>query len=344
MLPLQLRDRTVAIGTSIGIAFADRSDADIDADRLLSHADAAMYRAKREGKGCYRVFETAMHTTAVERMNREQELRSALTGAALTVHYQPVVDTDTGRITSFEALARWPHPTRGLVPPDTFIPLAEDSGLMIDLGGAVLLEACLQAQRWHLRFPQLEPKISVNVSRLQLAHPQFPRRVRDTLALARLDPSALILEVTESVLAGESSLIIKALEDLRRSGVRVAIDDFGTGYSSFAALADLPIDILKIDKRFIDNITRTDEGLGFVTAIMQLAQTLNLETVAEGVEHPEQRDALAALGCTYIQGYLFSRPLPADQTDNFVEQNRARGCDETRQSWAGEPSSQPIRR
>ena len=205
-------------------------------------------------------------------------------------------------------------PSRGFVQPDTFIPLAEDSGLIIDLGRAVLLEACQQAREWQDRFPQLQPSISVNVSRLQLAHPSFIEHVADALARADLDPSSLTLEVTESVLAGESGRIIAALDELRRTGVRVAIDDFGTGYSSFAALAELPIDILKIDKRFIDNIARDDEGRGFVNAIMQLAQTLHLDTIAEGVEQPEQREALTELGCTHIQGYLFSPAMPGEQT------------------------------
>jgi predicted signal transduction protein with EAL and GGDEF domain len=321
LLPLQLRDRTVAIGASIGIALTDR--ADTKADRLLSHADAAMYRAKREGKGCYRVFEAAMHIAAVERMNLEQALRSALSERELTVHYQPVVDTTTGHIASFEALARWPHPSRGFVEPDTFIPLAEDSGLIIDLGHAVLLEACHQARAWQQSFPHLKPTISVNASRLQLAHPSFIEHVADALARAKLNPSSFTLEVTESVLAGESGRIIAALNTLRETGVRVAIDDFGTGYSSFAALAELPIDILKIDKRFIDNIVRNDTGRGFVTAIMHLAQTLHLETIAEGVERAEQRDALTELGCTHIQGYLYSPPIPGDETHNYIQHNSA---------------------
>jgi diguanylate cyclase (GGDEF)-like protein/PAS domain S-box-containing protein len=318
---LELRDRTVAVSASIGIALADR--ADTSADRLLSHADAAMYRAKREGKGCYRVFEAAMHTAAVERMNLEQALRNALTERALTVHYQPIVDTITGYVTSFEALARWPHPSRGFVQPDTFIPLAEDSGLIIDLGRAVLLEACEQARAWQQRFPHLQLRVSVNASRLQLAHPDFTEHVADALTLAELDPSSLTLEITESVLTGESARIIAALNELRRTGVRVAIDDFGTGYSSFAALAELPIDILKIDKRFIENITRNDEGRGFVIAIMQLARTLHLETVAEGVELPEQRHALAELRCTHLQGYLFSPPIPADQIHTYTQHHSA---------------------
>jgi EAL domain-containing protein (putative c-di-GMP-specific phosphodiesterase class I) len=211
----------------------------------------------------------------------------------------------------------------GFVRPDTFIPLAEDSGLIIDLGHAVLLEACLQARRWHDRFPDLQPRVSVNASRLQLVHPSFISHVSDALDRAGLDPSALVLEVTESVLAGESGRIIATLDELRRAGIRVAIDDFGTGYSSFAALAELPIDVLKIDKRFIDNIVRTDEGHGFVKAIMQLAETLHLETIAEGVEGSAQRDALTALGCSHIQGYLYSRAMPGDQTDAYIRHQLA---------------------
>jgi diguanylate cyclase (GGDEF)-like protein/PAS domain S-box-containing protein len=325
--PFALRDGSVAIGASIGIALADR--ADTNADRLLSSADAAMYRAKRDGKGRYCVFEAAMHTAAVERVNLEQALRSALSESALTVHYQPVVDTVTGQVVSFEALARWRHPSRGFVQPDLFIPLAEDSGLIIDLGRAVLVQACHQARQWRTRFPQLRLSVSVNVSRLQLAHPGFVDHVSEALALADLDPTALTLEVTESVLAGEAGRIIAALDQLRRSGVRIAIDDFGTGYSSFAALADLPIDILKIDKRFIDNIARDAKGRGFVNAIMQLAETLQLETIAEGVEQTEQRQALADLRCTHIQGFLYSRPMPGDETLRYLERNSVQIPDPT---------------
>ncbi|MGH9078524.1 MAG: putative bifunctional diguanylate cyclase/phosphodiesterase [Acidimicrobiales bacterium] len=319
MEPLVLPDREVAIGASVGIALTDQADA--GTDRLLADADAAMYRAKREGKGCYRVFEAAMHTASVERMTLEQELRSAIRDGALTVHYQPIVDTATGRPTSFEALARWEHPTRGFVPPDKFIPLAEESGLILDLGWAVLLEACRQAQLWAEWFPGIARRVSVNASRLQLADPRFADQVADALARADLAPSSLVVEVTESVLASESGRVITSLDSLRRSGVRVAIDDFGTGYSSFAALADLPIDILKIDKRFVDNLLKDDQGQGFVNAIMQIANTLNLETTAEGVEEPEQYASLAALGCTNIQGYLFSRPIAADQVRGYLTDN-----------------------
>jgi len=314
--PLPLPDREVAIGASVGIALSDQSDA--EADRLLSDADAAMYRAKREGKGCYRVFEATMRTAAVERMNLEQELRMAIRGGTLSVHYQPIINTGTGRVTSFEALARWEHPTRGFVPPDTFIPLAEESGLIVDLGRAVLIEACQQARQWHARFPDLRPSVSVNASRLQLGHPTFIGDVTDALRGAHLDPSSLIIEVTESILASESGYVTATLDELRRTGVRVAIDDFGTGHSSLAALSELSIDILKVDKRFIDNLVYDDHGRGFINAIMQLAQTLHVETTAEGVEQMRQYDALVVLGCTYVQGYLFSPAMPGDQTHDYL--------------------------
>jgi EAL domain-containing protein (putative c-di-GMP-specific phosphodiesterase class I) len=234
------------------------------------------------------------------------------------VYYQPIVDTNTSRVSSFEALARWDHPTRDFVPPDTFIPLAEESGLIIELGRTVLLEACRQARQWHTMAPELRPSISVNASRLQLASPSFLEHVAEALALADLDPSSLIIEVTESILASESRHVIATLDELRRTGVRVAIDDFGTGYSSFAALAELPIDILKIDKRFIDHLVYDEQGRGFVNAIMQLAQTLHLETTAEGVEQLEQRDALAVLGCTHVQGFLFSPAMTGAQTHLYL--------------------------
>ena len=314
--PLELGDRTVAIGASIGIAFADGPAT--RADELLSHADAAMYRAKREGKGCYRVFEAGMHAAAVERMDLEQALRAAIHAGELTVYYQPIVDIRTGQVASLEALARWPHPTRGFVSPGTFIPLAEESGLIIDLGHTVLLEACRQVRQWHTEFAHLQPGISVNVSRLQLAHPTFHYQVAEALNDANLKPSTLTVEVTESVLAAEPAPILATLDKLRRTGVRVAIDDFGTGYSSLAALGDLPIDIIKIDKRFIDHLTRDRQGRGFVNAILELARTLEVETIAEGVENEGQLSALTELGCTYVQGYLHSPPIPATQTHNYL--------------------------
>jgi len=317
--PVQLSARTVAIGASVGIALADRPG--ISAEGLLGNADAAMYRAKREGKGCYRVFEESMHAAAIEHMELEQALREAITNGELTVHYQPVVDADTGQVVSFEALARWHDPKRGFVPPDTFIPLAEESGLITDIGRQVLLEACRQTKIWHTTFPHLRPGIAVNVSVRQLA-PGFVDDVAEALAQAGIPASSLTLEITESVLASDSLRVLGVLDELHRTGVRIAIDDFGTGYSSLAALAELPIDTLKIDKSFIDNLP-SDEGRGFVNAIMQLAQTLHLDTIAEGVEDHEQRRDLQALGCTRIQGYLFAQPMTGDATHTYLKENAA---------------------
>jgi predicted signal transduction protein with EAL and GGDEF domain len=314
--PVPLPGQDVAIGASVGIAITDGVHA--KADRLLSDADAAMYQAKRAGKGCYRVFKTAMHAAAVDRMNLEQDLRAAIRDRSLTVSYQPIIDISSGEVSSFEALARWHHRTKGDVSPKSFIPLAEDSGLIIELGRAVLVEACQQASRWRSLRAGVVPTVSVNASRLQLAHPVFIEHVSDALSRAGIEPSSLIIEVTESVLAAESVNIIETLNELQRMGTKISIDDFGTGYSSFAALADLPIDIIKIDKRFVDNLLHDDQGRGFVNAIMLLANTLQLETTAEGVESFDQCRALAELGCTYIQGFLYSEPIPGDQTAAFL--------------------------
>ncbi len=314
--PLQIPGQEVAIGASVGIALTE--DGDTKADRLLADADAAMYQAKRAGKGCYRVFRDDMHAAAVERMRLDQDLRGAIRDQRLTVYYQPIVDSRTGAVIYFEALSRWRHPTRGYISPSTFIPVAEESGLIIELGRAVLVEACRQSTLWPVDGAGRRPSISVNASRIQLAHPEFLDHVTEALATAGLESSSLIVEVTESALASESRHIIATLDALRTLGVRVAIDDFGTGYSSFAALADLPIDILKIDKRFVDNVAHDEQGRGIVNAIMQLARTLHLEATAEGVELSEQRDALADLGCTHIQGYLYSRPMPGPDTNAFL--------------------------
>ncbi|MEP6624080.1 MAG: EAL domain-containing protein, partial [Acidimicrobiia bacterium] len=317
--PLELGERTVAIGASIGVAIADRSER--LADELLGHADAAMYRAKRDGKGCYRTFEAEMHTAAVNRMNLEQSLRRALAEGVLTVHYQPIVCTQQNRVTSFEALARWPDSVRSFVSPEEFIPIAEDTGLIIDIGRQVLLRACQQARAWQQARPGVRAGVAVNASRLQLAGGRFVDDVTRALSSTGLHATSLTIEVTESVIAGDGRYIIEVLNALRSIGVRVAIDDFGTGYSSFASLAELPIDVIKIDKRFVDNVTRSHEGLGVVKAIQQLATTLHLDTVAEGVERSEQAEVLIELGCTTMQGYLFARPMQGDLVVPYLDQS-----------------------
>ena len=321
--PVQFANREVAIGASVGIALA--GDTRNEPDILLGHADAAMYLAKREGKGCYRIFESSMHAAVVDRLDLEQGLRKAIAGGRLSVHYQPVVKARTGEIVSFEALVRWEDPVRGFVPPEVFVPLAEESGLILEIGRSVLFEACRQATTWRATFPEFQIGIAVNVSGRQLLDPAFVRVVNETLACSGLEPHLLTLEITESILSAGSGRAIAMLEELRCIGARIAIDDFGTGYSSLAALAELPVDTLKIDKRFIDNLLDDRHGRGLVQAIVRIAQTLGLDTIAEGVELSEQQRCLVELGCEHIQGYLFARPMPGADTCDYLATLAVRG-------------------
>jgi diguanylate cyclase (GGDEF)-like protein/PAS domain S-box-containing protein len=318
--PVEAHGRRFAISASVGIAVG--SDPGRTPDELVGNADVAMYRAKRDGKNCYRIFDTSMQVMAMERLDLEQAFRDAVSSRSLTVEYQPVVATDTGHVVSFEALARWRSPDRGDVAPDVFIPLAEEIGLILDLGRWVLFEACHQARIWRTTFPDISPTVAVNVSRLQLVDPGFINDVASALAEADLDPSSLTIEITESILSADPVYVIGVLEKVRNCGVRIAVDDFGTGYSSLAALAELPADTLKIDKRFIDNLLRNDHGRRFVETIIQLARSLGLDTVAEGVERPDQHDMLRTLGCDYIQGFLFAQPLSMDDVCTYIESNR----------------------
>jgi diguanylate cyclase (GGDEF)-like protein/PAS domain S-box-containing protein len=314
---LRFADREITISASVGIALG--AGAPTGLNDLLGDADAAMYRAKSDGKSRYRIFEPAMHAAVVERLNLEQALRKATASRVLSVYYQPVVAARTGRVVSFEALARWDDSERGFVPPGVFVPLAEEAGLILDIGRSVLLDACRQAMIWHATFPQLQPGIAVNVSGRQLLDPAFVTVVKATLARTGLDPHSLTLEITESILASDTGRVIAMLDELRRVGIRVAIDDFRTGYSSFATLSELPVDTLKIDKRFIDKIHDDKHGRGLVEAIVRIAQTLELDTIAEGVERQEQQQSLIELGCEHLQGYLFARPMPADDTRAYLE-------------------------
>jgi diguanylate cyclase (GGDEF)-like protein len=315
--PIDVGHRRVTLGASIGITVAANDC--LDPERILGQADAAMYSAKHTGKARYQLFETSMHTRAVERLEIEQALRRAVTGGDLTAHYQPVVDAVTARVVSFEALARWTDPHRGQIPPDTFIPLAEETGLIHDIGRAILLAACRQAITWHDNHPDLRPGIAVNVSGRQLLEPTFEDAVRDVITVTGLDPRFLTLEITESTFTTNAPGVISALQSLRRLGIRIAIDDFGTGYSSLAALADLPIDIIKVDKRFVDSLPHDERARGLASAILGIAQTLNLSTVAEGVEEPAQRQSLIELGYQHLQGYLFARPMSAEKSLSYLK-------------------------
>jgi diguanylate cyclase (GGDEF)-like protein len=308
----------VAVTVSVGVALAagDESDADL----LLRDADVAMYRAKQRGRGRFEVFDEAMRSDAVDRLSVENDLRRAIRQGQLRLFYQPIVHIDTGQIAGFEALVRWQHPVRGLLSPADFIPPAEDTGLIVPLGRCVLGEACLQAAAWQRRRSPHRPlRMSVNVSAKQLQYPGWAAEVASTLAESGLEPGHLVLEITESVLMEDAEASAGPLEELRRLGVRVAIDDFGTGYSSLGYLRRLPVDILKIDKSFIDGVAKGPHESALARAVVKLARTLGLDAVAEGVTDRRQLAELRRLRCPYGQGYFFSRPQPPEVVAELLE-------------------------
>ena len=307
--PFALGGRAVRVTTSVGVACGTDGCA---ADEMLRNADVAMYRAKGAGKGRYEVFAPEMHAALLDRVELEAELREALGVGReeLVLAYQPIVDIATRRISSFEALVRWRHPRRGLVSPAQFVPLAEESDLILRLGRWVLETACREAARWQA--PGRHVGISVNVSGRQLDDPSLLGDVRHALDDSGLDPQCLTLEITETVIMRDSTSTLTRLRELKALGVRVAIDDFGTGYSSLAYLQRFPVDVLKIDKAFVDQVARGGNDAAIARTIVALAEMLHLRTVAEGIEHEEQRAGLQMLGCQLGQGYLFARPLSAD--------------------------------
>jgi diguanylate cyclase (GGDEF)-like protein len=315
--PIPVRGKPVALRASLGVAFSQNADTDVDS--LIRDADLAMYSAKKRGGARFVVFEENMRAGLAERLELELELRRALPHRQLSIHYQPTVDLESSAIVGVEALLRWNHPTRGNIPPAVFIPLAEESGQIIAIGRWVLEQACMQARRWHDSFPGREPlHMSVNVSPLQLARDELVGEVAQILAETGVRPDTITLEITESALLEDSSKSIRALEHLKALGVRLAIDDFGTGYSSLNYLQRMPIDILKIDRSFVDKIDRGGDELAFARAIVELARTLSLRTVAEGIEVEAQAARLGELGCELGQGFLYARAVPADEMTRLL--------------------------
>jgi EAL domain-containing protein (putative c-di-GMP-specific phosphodiesterase class I) len=278
-------------------------------EELLRNADLAMYRAKARGKGRYELFEPAMHEAVRRRLAMEAELRAAVEADAgeLVVHYQPIARFDTADVTGFEALVRWRHPRRDLVSPTEFIPIAEETGLIVPLGAWVLRQACREART----FDDGHVVVRVNVSARQLTDPGLADVVAEALADSGLPAERLCLEVTESVVMEDAERSIAALEALRALGVSVALDDFGTGYSSLSYLRRLPIDGLKIDRSFIRGLGHEAEDESIVASVIDLARSLGVEVTAEGVETAEQHERLRAGGCDTMQGFLFARPQPA---------------------------------
>jgi predicted signal transduction protein with EAL and GGDEF domain len=292
------------VTASVGLSIAG----DEDPQALLRDADAAMYRAKAQGKGRHVVFDSSMRRAAVERLELEAALRHAVEREELVLLYQPLVALPDGRVKGTEALLRWDHPVHGRITPDRFIPLAEQTGLIVPIGAWVVHEACREAVTWpdHLT-------VAVNVSTRQLGTTDLADVVADALACSGLEPERLCLEITETALLSDVDGVTATLASLKALGVRLAIDDFGVGHASLLHLRRLlPVDQLKIDKSFVDGIVHDAEDSAIVTGVVRLAQSLGLEAVAEGVETAEQAALLDAMGCPSAQGFLFARPLAPD--------------------------------
>jgi len=314
-IPLEIDGKQVFPRASIGICLVDRENESPEAAELLRNADVAMYMAKRDSKGSYRVFEPTMHERVVERLELRSELQRAIDEDQLALHYQPVVRLEGHEILGVEALLRWMHPTRGTIPPNQFIPLAEETGLIIPMGRWVLETACTEGVLLHQRFPRPKPlAMSVNLSVRQLQSESIVADVRGALEKSGLTPGALVLEITESVMMADTDFAVQRLCELKDLGVRLAMDDFGTGYSSLSYLSRFPVDILKMDRSFVG----AGENVALQSAIIALGASLELEVVAEGIELPEQERSLHDLGCELGQGFLFARPMGPPELLKFL--------------------------
>jgi diguanylate cyclase (GGDEF)-like protein/PAS domain S-box-containing protein len=314
-IPYEIDGKQVFPRASIGICLVDREDTVPEAAELLRNADVAMYMAKRDSKGSYRVFEPAMHERVVERLELRAELQRAIEDDQLELHYQPVVRLTGHEILGVEALLRWQHPTRGTIPPNQFIPLAEETGLIISMGRWVLNEACIEGVRIQKRFERGEPlAISVNLSVRQLQSDSIVSDVRCALETSGLPPGSLVLEITESVMMSDTDFAVQRLTELKDLGVRLAMDDFGTGYSSLSYLSRFPVDILKMDRSFVGS----GENVALQSAIIALGASLELDVVAEGIELEEQERSLHDLGCELGQGFLFARPMSSADLATFL--------------------------
>ena len=319
--PVMLDDKPVPVSASMGIARAGDADG---VDELLRNADVAMYTAKTAGKGRYAIFAPEMHKSLVDRMALESDLRDGIARGELRLMFQPIVDLSTGRLAAAEALVRWQHPTRGLLAPNVFIPMAEDTGLIVPLGRWVIGEACRQAAGWQAPSPLDDrPTVTVNLSGRQFQHADLVRDVAAALAASALEPNRLVLEITETVIMRDVDTTLARLLELKALGVRLAIDDFGTGYSSLGSLRRFPIDVLKIDKAFVDGITLGGNDAALARTIIALGDMLSLRTVAEGIEDSHQFRALRELGCELGQGFLFAKPQPPEQFKALLKASAA---------------------
>jgi diguanylate cyclase len=312
---MRVGDLSIHLGSSIGIALFPSNAA--DADDLHKKADLALYRAKAEGRGTYRFFDSAMDQQLVQRRRLEADLRSAVQNGELHLHYQPIACLDSGQATGFEALLRWDHPILGSVSPSDFVPLAEESGLILEIGEFVLERACAEAVRWERQL-----KVAVNISPAQIAQGDIVDTVRCVLARTGLNADRLELEVTEGMLVSNPKKAVAALSALQALGIHIAMDDFGTGYSSLGYFRSFPFDQVKIDQSFVSGLTESSEALAIVKAIIGLGKGLGLAIVAEGVETPEQMRLLKAKGCHKAQGFLIGRPAPIENFQSLCSLGR----------------------
>jgi len=308
--PVTVDGHEVATTASVGVAYT--ADPDEKSDDLLRHADAAMYAAKELGRNRIEVFDDTLRANVRRRLQNEIELRHAIESGELEVYYQPEVEVPSGRLLGAEALVRWRHPTRGLLAAVEFIDLAEETGLILDLGVWVLREACRQQVAWQRRNPDEPMLVRVNLSARQIGQPDLLSQVVTIMRETGIQPANLCLEITETTVMADAAASLEVLEKLRGLGVELAIDDFGTGYSSLSYLKRFPVDVLKIDRSFVDGLGADPDDTAIVQAIMVLASTLGLRVTAEGVETETQLDELLRLGCSRVQGYLFARPESVD--------------------------------
>jgi diguanylate cyclase (GGDEF)-like protein len=320
--PFELEGREVVATISVGIVMADARYQ--SAEEMVRDADTAMYRAKDRGRARCEIYDTSMRAAAEARLRIESDLRRAIARQEFQLHYQPIVMLSDQQLCGFEALVRWQHPERGLVPPDGFIPIAEETGLILPIGLWVLREACRQMRAWDREFPErADLAINVNLSARQCLDPALVSQVAEVLAETGLEPRRLKLEITESLIVERSAEVIEVLKALRELGVQLGLDDFGMGYSALSYLQRLPVQTLKIDRSFVSGIAE-DNNVEIVRAILSLASGLSMNVTAEGVETADQAARLKDLSCEFGQGYFFDRPLSADRARDLLQHTSAR--------------------
>lgn len=319
-MPLNLGGQEIITSASIGIALSTSNYR--NSSEILRDADIAMYRAKEKGKACYEIFNQAMYIQTLKVIELEQNLRLALQNQEFSLCYQPIMSLKYNCLAGFEALIRWQHPQQGFISPMEFIPLAEDTGLIVDLGDWVLQEACQQLATWQRKYPQLAGianlKVNVNVACQQFQKSDFIEKLERIIQATNLNPACLRLEITERVLVDSEINTQKTLAEIRKRQIKLSIDDFGTGYSCLSYLRRLPIDNLKIDRSFVKNINTDLESLEIIKTIITMAHNLGMDAIAEGVETTEQIQKLKTLGCEYAQGYLFAKPLPVQAIEQML--------------------------